>query len=161
MLQVHGITTNTPVTFFRGSAHTLHCDCAVLCIRLLLYDFRVLYARVVFPKEGSKYLPGSSWRRRESTCSGVRRARSRGITRSSSGNGAKRADRDRRGGEARNLLQAIFYMLRNNEPFRIETKGSAADFGKKHAAETATFRFERSAIQGQRRASHSAAKDRE
>ena len=40
---------------------------------------------------------------------------------------------------ARKLLQAIYYMLRNREPFRIEAKGSAADFGVNHAAETATF----------------------
>jgi hypothetical protein len=40
---------------------------------------------------------------------------------------------------ARKLLQAIYYMLKNRAPFRIEAKGSAADFGVNHAAETATF----------------------
>jgi len=41
---------------------------------------------------------------------------------------------------ARKLLQAIYYMLMNREPFRIEAKGSAADFVDNHAAgKTATF----------------------
>jgi transposase len=37
------------------------------------------YGRIT--KEGSKYCAGSSWRRCESTCSGVQRVRSRSITR--------------------------------------------------------------------------------
>jgi hypothetical protein len=36
---------------------------------------------------------------------------------------------------ARKLLQAIYYLLRNKEPFRIEAKGSAADFGGCRAAQ--------------------------
>jgi hypothetical protein len=35
---------------------------------------------------------------------------------------------------ARKLLQASYRMLRTREPFRIEAKGSAADFVDNHAA---------------------------
>jgi transposase len=43
---------------------------------------------------------------------------------------------------ARKLLQAIYYMLRNREPFRIESKGSAADFGVNYAARPRPRLFE-------------------
>jgi transposase len=43
---------------------------------------------------------------------------------------------------ARKLLQAIYYMLRNREPFRIEAKGSAADFGVNCAARQRPRLFE-------------------
>jgi transposase len=82
-------------------------------------------------KEGSKYL---RWILVEAARVHVQRCPESKITKHYEKLRRKRGEKIAIVAAARKLLQAIYYMLRNREPFRIEAKGSAADFGVNYAA---------------------------
>jgi transposase len=82
-------------------------------------------------KEGSKYL---RWILVEAARVHVQWCPESKITKHYEKIKRKRGDKIAIVAAARKLLQAIYHMLKNNEPFRIESKGGAADFGVFHAA---------------------------
>ena len=82
-------------------------------------------------KEGSKYL---RWILVEAARVHVQWCPESKITKHYEKIKRKRGDKIAIVAAARKLLQAIYYMLRNREPFRIEAKGGAADSGVFHAA---------------------------